>query len=241
MSEVLKIGRHEAYWELTLNRPEKRNALSADLVERLLDAVLAAQAAQVPLLVLRGEGSNFSAGFDFSGFEDSSEGDLVLRFIRIETLLQAVAYGPCATLALAQGSNFGAGVDLIAACRQRWAAPDARFRMPGLKFGLALGTRRLAELVGEQHAYDLLESARSFDAAQALELGFLQGLEPADRWDMRIASTCENVLSLAPAGRHWLRALTRGGNPDGDMAALARSASQPGLKDRIRAFRGAAG
>ncbi|MCJ9713492.1 enoyl-CoA hydratase/isomerase family protein, partial [Bordetella hinzii] len=119
MSEVLKIGRHEAHWELTLNRPEKRNALSADLVERLLDAVLAAQAAQVPLLVLRGEGSNFSAGFDFSGFEDLGEGDLVLRFIRIETLLQAVAYGPCATLALAHGSNFGAGVDLIAACRQR--------------------------------------------------------------------------------------------------------------------------
>ncbi|MCJ9713627.1 enoyl-CoA hydratase/isomerase family protein, partial [Bordetella hinzii] len=157
----------------------------------------------------------------------------------IETLLQAVAYGPCATLALAHGSNFGAGVDLIAACRQRWAAPDARFRMPGLKFGLALGTRRLAELVGGQHAYDLLESARSFDAAQALEIGFLQGLEPADNWDKRIESALENVLSLAPAGRHWLRTLTRGGNPDGDMAALVRSASQPGLKDRIRAFRGA--
>lgn len=237
MSEVLTIDRHEAYWVLTLNRPEKRNALSAELVERLLDAVLAAQAEQVPLLVLRGAGSNFSAGFDFTGFEDLSEGDLVLRFIRIETLLQTVAYGACATLALAHGGNFGAGVDLIAACRQRWAAPDARFRMPGLKFGLALGTRRLAELVGEQHAYDLMESARGFDAAQAVEIGFLQGVAQTGSWDERIARARESVLSLPPAGRHWLRSLTRGGNPDGDMAALARSASQPGLKDRIRAFR----
>ncbi len=48
---------------------------------------------------------------------------------------------------------------------------------------------------------------------------------------------CGVPLADFAAGRHWLRSLTRGGNPDGDMAALARSASQPGLKDRIRAFR----
>ncbi|OZI77580.1 enoyl-CoA hydratase/isomerase family protein [Bordetella genomosp. 12] len=239
MSDALKIGRHAQHWELTLNRPHKRNALSAELVELLLEAVQAAQSAQVPLLILRGEGSNFSAGFDFSDFETASEGDLVLRFIRIETLLQAVAYGPCTTLALAHGNNFGAGVDLIAACRHRWAAPDARFRLPGLKFGLALGTRRFAQLVGEDPAYEVLESARSFDAAHARHIGLLQGVAPVDEWPQRIAQTRENVLSLPADSRQWLRALTRRADPDGDMAALVRSASHPGLKQRIHAFRAA--
>lgn len=236
-SSVLQVQRHETHWVLILNRPEKRNALSAALVEQLLQTLAEAQAQSVSLLVLRGEGSNFSAGFDFTDYEQHSEGDLVLRFVRIEMLLQALAYGPFATLALAHGNNFGAGVDLIAACRARWAAPQSRFRMPGLKFGLALGTRRLAELVGENQAYSLLESARSFDAAQAQEIGFLQGqLEPA-AWPAHIDETLARVLALPAAGRHWLQTLTRGGNPDGDLAALVRSAALPGLKARIQAFR----
>ncbi|MCR2153265.1 hypothetical protein NSX49_23710, partial [Salmonella enterica] len=71
-----------------------------------------------------------------------SEGDLLLRFVRIETLLQRVAASPCLTVGLAHGRNFGAGVDLFGACKWRVSAPDASFRMPGLKFGLVLGTRR---------------------------------------------------------------------------------------------------
>ncbi|SPU54310.1 enoyl-CoA hydratase/isomerase family protein [Bordetella trematum] len=234
---VLRVQAHDSHWVLTLNRPEKRNALSAELVEQLLQTLDLARAQSVPLLVLQGEGSNFSAGFDFTAYEELSEGDLVLRFVRIETLLQALAYGPYATLALAHGNNFGAGVDLIAACRLRWAAPQSRFRMPGLKFGLALGTRRLAELVGESQAYGLLESTRTFDADEAQRIGFLQGQAGVDDWPARIEQTRADVLALPAASRQWLQALTRSGNPDGDMAALVRSAAEPGLKARIQAFR----
>ena len=69
---------------LTLNRPDKANALSADLVEALLAALEAAAGDGTRLLVLDGNGKHFCAGFDFGGYETQSEGDLLLRFVRIE-------------------------------------------------------------------------------------------------------------------------------------------------------------
>ncbi|MBF5005069.1 enoyl-CoA hydratase/isomerase family protein [Diaphorobacter caeni] len=237
-TSVLLIDRTPTHWALTLNRPEKRNALSADLIEALLAAVHEAKQAQVPLLVLQGAGANFSAGFDFTDFEEQSEGDLLLRFVRIEALLQEIAYGPFATLALAHGNNFGAGVDLFAACRHRWCAPQTRFRMPGLKFGLALGTRRLAGLVGEGNAYSLLETTATFDDAHARGIGFIQGTATQEEWPALIDKTSESTLSLPPASRQFLRDLTRdAAHREGDMAALVASASAPGLKERIRVYR----
>lgn len=238
MSTPLIVERHDTHWLLTLNRPEKRNALSADLIEALLATVDDAKRQQAPLLVLQGAGANFSAGFDFTGYEEQSEGDLLLRFVRIETLLQEIAYGPFATLALAHGNNFGAGVDLFAACRHRWCAPQSKFRMPGLKFGLALGTRRLAALVGEGNAYALLETTATFDDEHAQRIGFVQGSKSQDEWPGLIAQVSESTLSLPAASRQFLRDLTRdASHREGDMAALVASASAPGLKERIRVYR----
>ncbi len=225
-------------WTLTLNRPDKRNALSADLVEALIAAVQAAEQAQADLLILRGEGRNFSAGFDFSDYEQHSEGDLVLRFIRIETLLQMLAQTSCATLVLAHGQNFGAGVDLIAVCRQRIASADARFRMPGLQFGLALGTGRLAALIGGQQAHQLLAGSMVFDATKAEQLGFIESVQEPEQWPAVIEQAAQTASLLDSTSRAYLHQLT--GCPeqtDRDMAALVRSASTPGIKERIAAFR----
>ncbi|MPM43148.1 Methylthioacryloyl-CoA hydratase [bioreactor metagenome] len=237
---VLLIDRQPTHWTLTLNRPEKRNALSADLIEALLATVTDAKREQVPLLVLQGAGANFSAGFDFTGFEEQSDGDLLLRFVRIETLLQEIAYGPFATLALAHGNNFGAGVDLFAASRHRYAAPQSQFRMPGLKFGLALGTRRLAGLVGDSNAYSLLETTATFNDEHAQRIGFVQGIKAQEEWHALVEQVATSTLSLPTASRQYLRDLTRdASHRDGDMAALVASASAPGLKERIRVYRAA--
>ena len=91
MSELL-TERAGATLTLTLNRPDKMNALSASLVDALQAAVDEAARGEVRLLVLRGSGRNFSAGFDFGGVEAQSEGDLLLRFVRIEQLLQSLSW-----------------------------------------------------------------------------------------------------------------------------------------------------
>src|SRR5476649_249453 len=98
---------------LTLNRPQKANALSASLVEALINAIEYACTDGTRLLILEGNGNHFCAGFDFTDYAEASEGDLVLRFVRIEHLLQQIYHAPFATLVLAHGKIFGAGADIV--------------------------------------------------------------------------------------------------------------------------------
>lgn len=236
MSAPLTIDRDGATWTFTLARPEKRNALSAELVEALLASVEEAHRSDATLLVFRGEGKNFSAGFDFADFATQSEGDLLHRFVRIETLLQTVAASPCLTLALAHGRNFGAGVDLVAACRQRIATPDASFRMPGLKFGLVLGTRRLADIVGPARAAAILQEARAFDASEAQAIGFIDALVDTPQWLAAIEAARKTSCALEPATRATLYDVLGADHGDADLAALVRSAARAGLKARIESY-----
>ena len=238
MAETLTLLRESDHWVFELNRPEKRNALSQELVESLIAAVDDAHKSDIPLLIFRGAGKNFSAGFDFGDFEESSEGDLLLRMVRIETLLQKVAASPSLTVALAHGRNFGAGVDLFAACKLRYATPEASFRMPGLKFGLVLGTRRFRNLVGVSAASSILGTARSFDSKEALEIGFLSQAASEETWPALLDQARESALALdTPTRLDLYRALDIN-DADTDMAELVRSAARPGFKARIRAYLG---
>lgn len=236
MSAVLHIDKQGARHVLTLARPEKMNALSADLVEALIAAVDDAEAQAAKVIVLKGEGKNFSAGFDFADWQAQSEGDLLLRFVRIETLLQRLAATPCLTVALAHGRNFGAGVDVFGACKWRIGAPDATFRMPGLKFGLVLGTRRYAALVGAERARSILEQAATFNAHDALRDGFASRLAAQEEWPGIEQQALDTASALTDASRAQLYAALSREAPDADLARLVRSAAQPGLKDRLAAY-----
>jgi enoyl-CoA hydratase len=233
---TLRIEKDASHWTLTLNRPDKLNALSAELVDALSDAFDEAVAANVPLIALRGEGRCLSAGFDMSDVERQSEGDLLLRFVRIELLLQRIAALPCLTVAFAHGRNFGAGVDLFAACTLRIANPDASFRMPGLKFGLVLGTRRFAGLVGKQNARRLLETSATFDAAEAARIGFVDRVCDLAQWPDAMAEAVARATALTPAARQRLHAALHESNEDIDLAALVRSAAEPGIGKRIAEY-----
>jgi enoyl-CoA hydratase/carnithine racemase len=237
MSRSVQVHQVESVWMLTINRPDKRNALDAECVEQLIDAVEQAHAARADVLVLRGEGKNLCAGFDFTGFEKASEGDLLWRFVRIEQFLQMVAASPALTVGLAHGKNFGAGVDLLAACQFRVGSSDASFRMPGLKFGLVLGTRRLAQLIGIEQAREIQQVAKTIEAADALELGLLSELAEPDAWSGVVASRRETALSLAPDTRARLYQVLNQAQDDTDLANLVRSVMVPGLKERIAKYR----
>ena len=236
MREVLRVERIDSAWTFTLNRPEKMNALSSELVEALIENIVAAHAHSARLLVFKGEGKNFSAGFDFSALDRSSDGDLLLRFVRLEMLLNIIASSPCATLALAHGRNFGAGVDLIAVCSRRVCTGDATFRMPGLKFGLVLGTRRFAALVGRDVARGIFETSRTFDAAEGNAIGFVNGVKEAADWPQVVDEAGAAAAALPDVSRALLYRAVSDEMPDADLALLVRSAAAPGLKDRIRDY-----
>ena len=216
---------------LTLDRPERGNALAADLVEALLAEVKRACVDEpVHTLVLAGQGAHFCTGLDLSDLATCSDGDLLHRLVRIETLLALLWHAPMHTVALAQGRTWGAGADLFAACERRVASTDTTFRFPGAQFGIVLGTRRLAERIGVDAARRLVSSGGELDAAAALDLGLASAIGEASaaRWPMS---------TLSRDSANAIRAASRADHRDADLAALARSAAQPGLRDRIQTYR----
>lgn len=231
----LRVERDGGLLTLTLNRPDNANALSPALVEALIDALSGAEGAR--LCVLRGAGRHFCAGFDLSDLDALSDGDLLWRILRIETLLQRVHHAPCPVVALAQGQVVGAGADLFAACWRRVAAPGARFRFPGWNFELALGTRRLTRLVGQDTARDLLIDTKVLAAEAALARGLATDLaEPTD-WPGLVEDSLRRAGALPPRALRDMLTLTLQDSREADMAAIVATAGRPGLKERIVAYR----
>ena len=237
MSSPISISRDGPVLEVCLNRPGNLNAFSAELVDGLHAAVMQAEGDQaVRLLVFRGSGKGFSGGFDLSGLEGMSDGDLLLRFVRVEELLQAVYHAPFATMALVHGPCYGAAADLVAACQSRVCSPEARFRMPGLNFGIVLGTNRLANLVGADTAQDLLARSKPFDAEEALASGFVREIAGQQAWPCLQSRALEAAQALSPADYAAMIRRTRQSDREGDMAALVRSAAAGSIKQRISAY-----
>lgn len=235
--DELRVARHDGVLTLTLDRPAKRNALCGSLVESLLSTVRAARTDGTRLLVLRGNGANFCAGFDLGGDEGPSDGELLHRFVRIELLLQEIHHAPYDTLALAHGRNFGAGADLLVACAHRVGSSDATFRFPGLAFGVALGTRRLAARTGAAWARQTLADIRTVTAGQARDAGLLTAVAGQERWDEIVDEAARASRRLDhESGAGMRRALVHD-TRDMDLADLVRSAARPGLGERIRRFR----
>lgn len=220
---------------LTLNRASKANALAPDLVEDLMTAL--DQDGEVRMAIIQGEGKHFCAGFDLSDISDLSDADLLWRFVRIELLLQKIYLSPFPVVALAHGQIVGAGADLFAACWRRVLAPDSTLKMPGWNFELALGTGRLAALIGQDAARDLLIDTNSISAQYALEIGLATDLINKEGWSVLASELAMRARALSPLATSGVMELTRSDSTEHDLAALVRSAARPGLKARIEQYR----
>lgn len=218
---------------LTINRAERANALSADLVEELLDAVTAAVEARAKVLVLQGEGRSFCGGFDLASLEHETDATLAYRLMRIELLLQTLHCAPCYTVAFAHGTVAGAGADLFAVCRKRIAAPGTRFRFPGVRFGIVLGTRRLAELIGKR-AYEIVLEQGTVEATDAVPLGLVSEIAEREAWPGATDSLAARLEAVPREGLGGVLATASTQQQcDQDMGVLARSVIRPGLKQRV--------
>ena len=247
---MLIVQRDGGVATLTLNRPGLGNALGPGLVESLIAE--SGQAIADPAthtLVLRGEGRHFCTGLDLSDLDTVSDGDLLLRLVRIELLLSMWWHAPARTVALAHGRAWGAGADLFVVCEQRVAAEDTTLRFPGAQFGIVLGTRRLAERIGTDAARRAVLEGAEFDARAALAAGLvsaigdqptLPALPAQPTQATHTTHTTQASHTTQPVDRVTaaaIRAATRAVHRDADLAALVRSAAVPGLRARIVAYR----
>jgi enoyl-CoA hydratase/carnithine racemase len=244
VDEVIHVGRTGDVVTVTLDRPRRANAINSELTERLLEVLDRASRDGTRAVVLRSDGKHFCAGFDMDGALEQSEGDLLLRFVRIEQLLQKLRAAPFLTIACVAGKAIGAGADIAAGCSHRLLDPGATMRFPGFRFGVALGTRHLASLIGAAAARDLLLESREVDASTALRLGLATALVQRERF----ADEAEEIIRAADGlDRASLAFVLDRTSPtradptraDGeDMAALVASLTRPGLHARLARYLG---
>jgi methylglutaconyl-CoA hydratase len=167
---------------VTLNRPERRNALSIELVEQLCGkiAYLAKDAAN-RVVILRGAGPVFSAGLDLREAADSS---LVERSAgSVSRLLDLVRATPLIMIAAVQGGAFAGGAGLMAACDVTITAADAKIGFPEARRGLlpALICGVLRHKVREGDLRELFLAGEPINAARAQQVGLVQRVVPAER------------------------------------------------------------
>src|SRR3954468_18105667 len=189
---MIELERRDRVAIVTLNRPEKRNAVDTQACIDLAAAIDDAVAGGAPCLVLAGKGTNFCSGADLTGVE--SDG-FVATLYRTLAALQDV---PICTLAFVHGAALGAGTQLAIACDLRAVAPDARFGIPAAKLGLMTDhwtAQRLALLAGAGPARGVLLACDELDAAAAPRLG-LANRESADL-DGALAWAAQ-IAALAP-------------------------------------------
>jgi enoyl-CoA hydratase/carnithine racemase len=232
----LLVEKHEHITQLTLNRGDKANALSAELVDQLADAINAAYRDETQLLSIRGAGKNFCAGFDLSSLESETDSSLIERLRRAELMLQSLYHAPFATVALIHGGAFGAGFDVAMACDYRIATADARFRMPGWRMGLALGTRRTAARVGQETAFAFLRCASIIDASTALHSKFITEIADPVTWPRRIEEIATEVAALPANGYARLKGLLLTDTRESDLQVLIDSLRAEPLKPRMENY-----
>ena len=188
-------GPQEGVATITLNRPEKRNALSIavrDAVSDALDGLAADDDCKV--VVVTGAGQVFSAGFDLREFEQPELADEL--WASSDRFHRAWLEFPLPAVAAVNGPALAGGFDLAVMCDVRVASDTARFSHPELSFGdVVYGP--LHDLVGGSVARDLCLTGRTMDAAEALRLGFVAAVVPGDELRAQAGQTAE-AIARAP-------------------------------------------
>jgi enoyl-CoA hydratase/carnithine racemase len=180
----LLVSADEGVARIVLNRPEKRNALSLDVMEELTAALRACGAnGTVRAVVIEGAGPAFSAGHDLSEMIDRDEAFYRRLFEACTVMMETVHDVPQPVIAKVHGIATAAGCQLVAACDMAVAAEGTRFATPGVKIGLFCSTPMVpvSRAVGRKRAMQLLLTGEPIDAATALDWGLINRIAPPDR------------------------------------------------------------
>jgi enoyl-CoA hydratase/carnithine racemase len=186
---------------ITLNRPDKRNALSLDLIEELLGTLRRVSArAGVRVIVLEGAGPAFSAGHDLSEMIDRDVAFFQRLFDACTELMECIHRLPQPVIAKVGGVATAAGCQLVAACDLAVAAEGAQFATPGVKIGLFCSTPMVpvSRAIGRKRALEMLLTGRPVDAATALEWGLVNRVVPEDALDSEVAELVEAIARSSP-------------------------------------------
>src|SRR3954451_5105116 len=184
-----------------LNRPEKRNALSLELMQQLLETLQRIGAdPDVRAVVLEAAGPAFSAGHDLGEMIGCDTGFYQRLFDVCTQLMEGIHRMPQPVIAKVHATATAAGCQLVAACDLAVAADTAQFATPGVKIGLFCSTPMvpLSRAVGRKRALEMLLTGRPIDAATALEWGLVNRVVPLDALDAEVTELVETIARSSP-------------------------------------------
>jgi enoyl-CoA hydratase/carnithine racemase len=186
---------------LTLNRPERRNALARELLARLEEAIGAiASDRSARAVVVAGSGPAFCSGHDLGEMIGRSEQDYRELFELCSRVMLGLRRLPQPVIARVHGVATAAGCQLVAACDLAVAAEEATFATPGVKIGLFCTTPMipLVRAVPPRAALEMLLTGEPISARRALELGLVNRVVPREWLDTTIQALTDSILAMSP-------------------------------------------
>jgi enoyl-CoA hydratase len=204
--QMIKTEREDTTFIITLNRPEKLNALSPELTGEVVEALNGVRTDEtIRAIIITGGPKVFAAGADLSQMQTASPIDMYNRNLGGD-MWTTVAEMPQPTIAAVAGYALGGGCELAMACDLRLAADNAKFGQPEINVGIypgAGGTQRLARLIGLGRAKELVYLGGQIDAQEAYRLGLVNKVVPgedlldeAKAWAKKLASKPPFTLRL---------------------------------------------
>ena len=183
---------------ITLNRPERRNAMSPEMQLELIDAIQDAATATCRVVVFKGAGDAFCSGLDLSSLQamqHKTAADHRADAERIAHLFRSLYESPKPTIASVHGAAIAGGTGLATICDFTLATPAAKFGYTEARIGFvpALVSAFLALQIGDKRARDLLLSARHFDAQEAYRLGLVNEVLVPEELDERVRTLAQTL------------------------------------------------
>jgi methylglutaconyl-CoA hydratase len=197
---------------LTLNRPDKRNAISYELIGDLIRALDEVKNSSARVLILTGAGKAFSSGLDLDNLKSliGRTPDQSLEDSRtMVSLFRALYEFPKPTIAAVNGAAIAGGTGLALLCDFTLAVPDAKFGYTEVRIGFvpAIVSTFLLRQVGEKIARDLLLTGRIFDAAEALRIGLLNEIVPPEKLMDRARERAAQLMETSPLSLAYTKRL----------------------------------
>ncbi|KAE9629665.1 crotonase/enoyl-CoA hydratase family protein [Parasedimentitalea maritima] len=211
---------------LTLDRANKHNAMSGEMIDELTTAALQmAQDDTIRVVILTGTGKSFCAGGDLSWMQAQMAADSATRFVearKLAEMLQALNTLPKPLIGALQGNAFGGGVGMASVCDVAIGVDHLKMGLTETKLGIipaTIGPYVLARM-GEARARRVFMSARLFGAVEAVELGLLSKIVPADQLADAVEAEVLPYLSCAPGAVAAAKQLARDLGPRIDDSVI---------------------
>ncbi|HVC34413.1 MAG TPA: enoyl-CoA hydratase [Chloroflexota bacterium] len=186
---------------VTMNRPEKRNALSIEHMTELIACFGAiGQDEGVAAVILRGSGPAFCSGHDLKEMIGQSPAFYRHEFEVCTRLMEAIQSIPQPVIAQVHGVATAAGCQLVATCDLAVASEQATFATPGVKIGLFCSTPMVAvsRAIGRKKALEMLLTGESISAVEAKRLGLINRVVPADALEAETRALARQIVSASP-------------------------------------------